>query len=251
MVSTLQRTNGGLFSVLEPLLSSLSGSCVAQRHINVRKIATTVGRSGGGGHPFLLTAIEATLSLRRCRSVLEQEPELWLRRSSAREDKRRDSCQSFACSAGCMYVRGGGFFRVEHKQCPEVGSFAVTALFKTQNGCNFKDSFIFQLLMMMMMLLTLGTVSHICLEVLSPPPSHTHIEVKPVFGLIRIRNRIASSRGQRVRYEPNWRLRFSSHVAPLLVKCRWAPVASTQFHEDYAFSVLMCWQALRLDKAAC
>lgn len=101
--------------------------------------------TGGGGHPFLLTAIEATLSLRRCRSVLEQEPELWLRRSSAREDKRRDSCQSFACSAGCMYVRGGGFFRVEHKQCPEVGSFAVTALFKTQNGCNFKDSFIFQL----------------------------------------------------------------------------------------------------------
>lgn len=107
------------------LLSSLSGSCVAQT-------ATTVGR--GWGVPFLLTAIEATLSLRCCRSVLEQEPELRLGRSSAREDERRDSRQSLACSAGCMYVRGGGFFRVEHKQCPEVGSFAVTALFKTEKG---------------------------------------------------------------------------------------------------------------------
>lgn len=174
---------------------------------------------------------------------MSKKPELWLRRSSAREDKRRDSCQSFACSAGCMHGRGGGFCRVEHSQCPEVRSCAVTALFKTQNGCNIKDSFLFQFLMMV---LSLGVVSHICLEV--PPPPHT--QVKPVFGLIRIRNRIDSSRGQRVRYEPNWGLRFSSHVASLLVKCRWAPGASTQFHKDYVFSVLMRWQALRLDQSS-
>lgn len=80
------------------------------------------------------------------------------------------------------------------------------------------------------------------------PQTHAHIEVKTAFGLIRIHNRIAGSRGQRVRYEPNWWLRFSSHVASLVVKCRWAPGASTQVYEDCVFSVLMRWQALRLDQ---
>lgn len=101
---------------------------------------------------------------------------------------------------------------------------------------------------MMMLLALCGCEPYLLGGPQSPP--HTPIEVKPVFGLIRIRNQIASSRGQRVRYEPNWRLRFSSHVASLLVKCRWAPGASTQVYDDYVFSVLMRWQVLRLDQSS-
>lgn len=96
MISTLQRTNGGLFSVGAPV-----ELIVCAPTYKCAPVAVGWEGGGGGGHPSsLLSAVEAMLSLRRCWSVLEQETELWL---PDRGDKRRDFSP---CSAGFMYVWG-------------------------------------------------------------------------------------------------------------------------------------------------